>query len=57
LDSTAGRSTGWLGSGRGVKGDEDLLIDGSVEGMIQLDERKLTVGTTAKSRRISTPAT
>jgi cytoskeletal protein CcmA (bactofilin family) len=52
LDSTADRSTGWLGSGLRVKGDirgtEDLLIDGSVEGMIQLDERKLTVGTTAK---------
>jgi len=35
-----------------VKGDiigtEDLLIDGSVEGLIQLDERKLTVGKTAK---------
>jgi len=56
LDSTAGRSTGWLGSGLRVKGDiggtEDLLIDGSVEGMIQLDERKLTVVTTANSRRI-----
>jgi hypothetical protein len=25
----------------------DLVIDGSVEGLIQLDERKLTVGTTA----------
>jgi cytoskeletal protein CcmA (bactofilin family) len=54
LDSTAGRSTGWLGSGLRVKGDiggtEDLLIDGPVEGMIQLDERKLTVVTTAKLR-------
>jgi len=43
--------TGWLGSGLRVKGDisgtEDLLIDGSVEGMIQLDEGKLTVGTMA----------
>jgi cytoskeletal protein CcmA (bactofilin family) len=52
LDSTADRSTGWLGSSLRVKGDirgtEDLLIDGSVEGMIQLDGRKLTVGTTAK---------
>jgi cytoskeletal protein CcmA (bactofilin family) len=27
---------------------EDLLIDGSVEGLIELDERKLTVGPTAK---------
>jgi cytoskeletal protein CcmA (bactofilin family) len=52
LDSTAGRATGWLGSSLHVKGDivgtEDLVIDGSVEGMIQLDERKLTVGMTAK---------
>src|SRR5712692_1994157 len=52
LDATADLTTGWLGSSLHVKGDiigtEDLLIDGSVEGLIQLDERKLTVGTTAK---------
>jgi cytoskeletal protein CcmA (bactofilin family) len=52
LDSTADRDTGWLGSSLNVKGDitgtEDLLIDGSIEGLIQLDERKLTVGTAAK---------
>jgi cytoskeletal protein CcmA (bactofilin family) len=52
LDSVADRTAGWLGSSLRVKGDirgtEDLLIDGSVEGMIQLDGRKLTVGTTAK---------
>jgi cytoskeletal protein CcmA (bactofilin family) len=52
LDATAERATGWLGSSLRVKGTitgtEDLLIDGSVEGLIQLDERKLTVGTTAK---------
>jgi cytoskeletal protein CcmA (bactofilin family) len=52
LDATADRTTGWLGSSLHVKGDiigtEDLLIDGSVEGLIELDERKLTVGTTAK---------
>jgi cytoskeletal protein CcmA (bactofilin family) len=52
LDATAVRATGWLGSSLRVKGTitgtEDLLIDGSVEGLIQLDERKLTVGTTAK---------
>src|ERR1700751_161356 len=45
-------TTGWLGSSLHVKGDitgsEDLLIDGSVEGLIQLDDRKLMVGTTAK---------
>jgi hypothetical protein len=52
LDATADCATGWLGSSLHVKGDitgtEDLLIDGSVEGLIQLHERKLTVGTTAK---------
>src|SRR6202790_2075629 len=52
LDAKADRAAGWLGSSLHVKGDiigtEDLLIDGSVEGLIQLDERKLTVGTTAK---------
>src|SRR3981189_1191515 len=51
-DATADSMTGWLGSSLHVKGDitgtEDLLIDGSVEGLIQLDERKLTVGATAK---------
>src|SRR5437660_6808628 len=50
--AAAARTTGWLGSSLHVKGDisgtEDLLIDGSVEGLIQLDERKLTVGATAK---------
>jgi len=52
LDATADRATGWLGSSLHVKGDiigtEDLLIDGSVEGLIQLGERNLTVGPTAK---------
>jgi cytoskeletal protein CcmA (bactofilin family) len=52
LDSTGDRATGWLGSSLHVKGDitgsEDLLIEGSVEGLIHLDERKLTVGTAAK---------
>jgi cytoskeletal protein CcmA (bactofilin family) len=46
------RATARLGASLHVKGEisgnEDLLIDGSVEGLIQLDERKLTVGTTAK---------
>jgi cytoskeletal protein CcmA (bactofilin family) len=31
-----------------ITGNEDLQIDGSVEGLIQLDERKLTVGATSK---------
>ena len=52
VDAIANRETGWLGSSLHVKGDitgsEDLQIDGSVEGLIQLDERKLTVGATAK---------
>jgi cytoskeletal protein CcmA (bactofilin family) len=52
LDAIKIHETGWLGSSLHVKGDitgsEDLQIDGSVEGLIQLDERKLTVGTTAK---------
>ena len=52
LDAPADHTNGWLGSSLRVKGEitgtEDLLIDGSVEGLIQLDERKLTVGTTAR---------
>jgi cytoskeletal protein CcmA (bactofilin family) len=51
-DATAEHETGWLGSSLQMKGEitgtEDLLIDGAVEGMIHLDERKLTVGTEAK---------
>ena len=52
LGATADRSSARLGSSLHVKGEisgnEDLLIDGTVEGLIQLDERKLTVGATAK---------
>src|SRR5437899_12907539 len=52
LGATADRATARLGVSLHVKGEisgnEDLLIDGSVEGLIQLDERKLTVGATAK---------
>jgi len=52
LGATADRSTARLGPSLHIKGEisgnEDLLIDGSVEGLIQLDERKLTVGATAK---------
>jgi len=52
MDAMAKRETGWLGSSLLVKGEitgtEDLLIDGAVEGLIHLDEQKLTVGTTAK---------
>ena len=31
-----------------ISGNDDLYVDGTVEGLVQLDERKLTVGTTAK---------
>jgi cytoskeletal protein CcmA (bactofilin family) len=52
LNATSDRASARLGSSLHVKGEisgsEDLLIDGSVEGLIQLDERKLTVGATAK---------
>jgi len=45
-------STARLGASLHVKGEisgnEDLHIDGSVEGLIQLDDRKLTVGASAK---------
>ena len=51
-DAMVDSVTGWLGSSLHVKGDitgtEDLLIDGSVEGLVELNERKLTVGPTAK---------
>jgi cytoskeletal protein CcmA (bactofilin family) len=52
LGSNPDRATARLGTSLHVKGEisgnEDLLIDGSVEGLVQLDERKLTVGATAK---------
>ena len=31
-----------------ISGNEDLDIDGTVEGLVHLDERKLTVGATAR---------
>ena len=60
LDSTypttsSDRSSGGtarLGASLHVKGEitgnEDLHVDGSVEGLIQLEDRKLTVGASAK---------
>ncbi len=49
---TPDRASGWLGASLRVKGDitgtEDLLIDGTVDGSIQLEGRKLTVGKAAK---------
>jgi cytoskeletal protein CcmA (bactofilin family) len=50
--ATADGATARLGSSVHVKGEvsgnEDLYIDGTVEGLVQLDERKVTVGATAK---------
>jgi cytoskeletal protein CcmA (bactofilin family) len=52
LTSTTDRSTARLGASLQVKGEitgnEDLHIDGSVEGLVQLEDRKLTVGASAK---------
>src|SRR5258708_19582178 len=50
--ATADRVIARLGSSLHVKGEilgnEDLCIDGTVEGLVHLDEGKLTVGATAK---------
>src|SRR5258708_13069523 len=56
------RATSRLGSNLHVKGEisgnEDLHIDGTVEGLVQIAERKLTVGGTAKlTADITPPAT
>ncbi len=52
LGASGGGAGARLGSSLHVKGEisgnEDLLIDGTVEGLITLDERKLTVGASAK---------
>ncbi len=52
VSAPAEPSAGWLGPSFRVKGDitgtEDLLIDGAVEGLVELDKWKLTVGPTAK---------
>ena len=52
LGSTPSGSTARLGASLHVKGEisgnEDLHIDGSVEGLVQLEDRRLTVGPTAK---------
>ena len=52
LSTTPSGSTARLGASLHVKGEisgnEDLHIDGSVEGLVQLDDRKLTVGASAK---------
>jgi len=52
LGPTAAGSTARLGASLHVKGEisgnEDLHIDGSVEGLVQLEDRKLTIGPSAK---------
>ena len=52
LGATADRSTARLGPSLHIKGEisgnEDLLIEGSVEGLVQLDERKLTADIIAR---------
>src|ERR1019366_2241781 len=52
LSTTPSGSTARLGGSLHVKGEisgkEDLHIDGSVEGLIQIEDRKLTVGASAK---------
>ena len=50
--ATSDRATARLGASLHIKGEitgnEDLQIDGSVEGLVHLDDRKLTVGASAK---------
>src|SRR5216683_7414495 len=50
--ATADRATARLGSSLHVKGEisgnEDLYMEGTVEGLVHLEERKLMVGVTAK---------
>lgn len=49
---SSGGATARLGASLHVKGEitgnEDLSIDGTVEGLVHLEERKLTVGASAK---------
>ena len=50
--TTSSGTTARLGASLHIKGEisgnEDLQIDGSVEGLVQLDDRKLTVGASAR---------
>ena len=52
MSTSPSGSTARLGASLHIKGEisgnEDLHIDGSVEGLVQLDDRKLTVGASAK---------
>ena len=50
--SSSGSGIARLGASLHVKGEitgnEDLAIDGTVEGLVQLEDRKLTIGASAK---------
>ena len=50
--NTSTGGTARLGASLHIKGEitgnEELVIDGSVEGLVQLDDRKLTVGASAR---------
>jgi cytoskeletal protein CcmA (bactofilin family) len=50
--NTSTGGTARLGASLHIKGEitgnEDLVIDGSVEGLVQLEDRKLTVGASAR---------
>ncbi len=52
FSGTTGGATARLGASLHIKGEitgnEDLQIDGSVEGLVQLEDRKLTVGASAR---------
>lgn len=52
FSSTTSGGTARLGASLHIKGEitgnEDLQIDGSVEGLVQLEDRKLTVGASAR---------
>ncbi len=52
LNTTPSGSPARLGAGLHIKGEisgnEDLQIDGTVEGLVQLEDRKLTIGSSAK---------
>jgi len=52
VSERASGGTARLGPGLHIKGEisgnEDLSIDGSVEGLIQLEDRKLTIGASAR---------
>jgi cytoskeletal protein CcmA (bactofilin family) len=50
--TTSSGGTARLGASLHIKGEitgnEDLVIDGSVEGLVQLEDRRLTVGASAR---------